>query len=122
MKPLKKIITILEDDRDIREICTMLFSDEGYSVHSFENITDLSKAYPKDHTNLFLLDIQLPDGNGLDLCEKLKADPIYRNIPVLMMSANLKSGNSIQQSHADGFIEKPFDISGLLDRVAILLS
>ena len=118
---MKKTITILEDDRDIREICTMLFSDEGYSVHSYENITDLSKAYPKDKTNLFLLDIQLPDGNGLDLCKTLKANPIYHSIPVLMMSANVKKATVAQLCHADGFIEKPFDINKLLDRVATLL-
>jgi two-component system phosphate regulon response regulator PhoB len=118
---MKKIITILEDDRDIREICTLLFSEEGYCVHSYDNITDLSKAYPEDKTNLFLLDIQLPDGNGLELCEKLKADLNYSSIPILMMSANIKKGAAIQYSRADGFIEKPFDIAKLLNCVATLI-
>ena len=118
---MKKIITILEDDIDIREICTMLFSDEGYAVHSYGNITDLSLAYPKDQTNLFLLDIQLPDGNGLELCQKLKASPIYHSIPVLMMSANVKKSPAALLCHADGFIEKPFDIHQLLVKVAALI-
>ncbi|WP_082489517.1 response regulator transcription factor [Pedobacter sp. Leaf176] len=118
---MKKIITILEDDRDIREICIMLFSEEGYNVHSFENIASLSKAYPKDETDLFLLDIQLPDGNALDLCKILKASPIYQSIPILMMSANFKKGISVPPCQADGFIEKPFDINKLLDRVAMLM-
>ena len=118
---MKKIITILEDDRDIREVCTILLSEEGYSVHSYESITELSKAYPEDKTNLFLLDIQLPDGNGLDLCKTLKAHPNYQSIPILMMSANVKKGTAAQLCLADGFIEKPFDISLLLERVATLL-
>jgi DNA-binding response OmpR family regulator len=118
---MKKSITILEDDRDIREICAYLFTEQGYSVSSYEDITSLSKVYPTTATNLFLLDIQLPDGNGLDLCEKLKADPRYSNTPILMMSANVKNGAAMLVSHADGFIEKPFDIGKLLDRVAGLI-
>jgi two-component system phosphate regulon response regulator PhoB len=118
---MKKLITILEDDRDIREICTYLLTDEGYGVSSYEDLTSLLKAYPTSPTNLFLLDIQLPDGNGLELCETLKADPYYNTIPILMMSANIESATAVQRSHADGFIQKPFDINRLLDKVATLI-
>ena len=116
---MKKSITILEDDRDIREICTMLFMDEGYGVDSFENIKSFNKRPTRP--SLFLLDVQLPDGNGLDLCEKLKTDENFAYIPIIMMSAHLHKATMMKQSLADDFIEKPFDIERLLQRVALLI-
>ncbi|RYZ15371.1 MAG: response regulator transcription factor, partial [Sphingobacteriales bacterium] len=67
---MRKSITILEDDRDIRELCTFLFTEEGYAVQSFATVGEFDKA--KATTDLFLLDIQLPDGNGLKVCDALK--------------------------------------------------
>lgn len=116
---MKKSITILEDDRDIREICTYVLTGEGYAVNSFDSVTEFAKA--KATANLFLLDIQLPDGSGLEVCEQLKANIAYQHIPVIIMSANLKASHLLTSS-ADSFIEKPFDIDGLLERVAKLIN
>ena len=118
---MKKSITILEDDRDIREICTLIFHEEGYAVNSFENITALTKRNPEASTDLFLLDIQLPDGNGLELCQKLKANADYGKVPIIMMSAQIGKARMMDSCKADGFIEKPFDINKLINMVALLL-
>jgi len=116
---MKKLITVLEDDKDIREICAYLFADEGYSVQEFADIASFTRA--STSPSLFLLDIQLPDGNGLDVCKNLKNNPIYSKIPIIMMSAHLKMNAMMENCRADDFIEKPFDIDLLLKRVARLL-
>ena len=59
---MKTQITILEDDTDIREICTYIFMEEGYSVNGFCDIASFSAA--STHPDIFLLDIMLPDGDG----------------------------------------------------------
>lgn len=117
---MKKLITILEDDRDIREICTYVFESEGYAVNSYETIAELNKAV--EPSNLFLLDIQLPDGNGLEVCENLKSSKLHADTPIVIMSANSLAAKSINQSRADDFIAKPFDIDQLVERVALLMS
>ena len=116
---MKKSIAILEDDTDIREICRLLFTAEGYQVTSFANISSFTKQWPSP--DLFLLDIQLPDGNGLELCDKLKTDPMMMSIPVIMMSAHLRRSMMAEGCLADDFIEKPFDIDHLLNRVSMLI-
>ena len=105
---------------DIRELCTYLFTHEGYNVNGYGNVASFLSA--KTKPNLFLLDVQLPDGNGLDVCEKLKSNPIYTNIPVIIMSAQPQKGALIKNCHADDFVEKPFDIDKLLQRVAKLIN
>lgn len=117
---MEKEITILEDDQDIREICTYVFTSEGYKVNSYENISDFmaSRSIP----DLYLLDIKLPDGSGLDVCRQLKADPILMQTPVIMMSAHLDRSTVKEHCNAEEFIEKPFQIAELLAIAEVLIS
>lgn len=115
---MKKLIKILEDDHDIRDICSYLLSDEGYCVLGFENVA--SFIAQESVPSLFLLDIQLPDGNGLDVCKQLKNDPRFSNIPVIIMSANRSMFGMMKGCLADAFIDKPFDINKLIEKVSIL--
>ena len=117
---MKTQITILEDDTDIREICTYIFMEEGYSVNGFCDIASFSAA--STHPDIFLLDIMLPDGDGRSVCNKLKSDPRYSKIPVVMMSAHKDRNSVMAGCQADDFIEKPFDIENLLKRIAGLVA
>jgi len=109
---MKKEITILEDDQDIREICTFLFDSEGYKVNSYENVADFNSS--SIIPDLYLLDIRLPDGNGLDVCKELKANPKYASVPVIMMSAHLERSMMKAKCGAEEFIEKPFHLNHLI--------
>ena len=116
---MNRHITILEDDNDIREICTFILSEEGYCVKSFADIASFNATITTP--DLFLLDIRLPDGNGLELCDRLKKDPKFSNIPIILMSAHQQKTSAMLGSSADDFIEKPFDIDYMLQRVARLI-
>jgi len=116
---MNRQITILEDDMNIREICTFIFSDEGYLVHGFANIASFN-AEPT-FPSIFLLDVRLPDGDGRAVCNRLKSDPLYASIPVIMMSANTDRVGVMAACQADDFIQKPFDIENILQRVASLV-
>lgn len=117
---MQQEITILEDDQDIREICIYLFSSEGYRVKGFDTVA----AFRESNTipDLYLLDIRLPDGNGLEVCRKLKADPVSSRIPIMMMSAHLDASTVRTECDADAFIAKPFTLDQLLKRAAFLIS
>ncbi|SOD13962.1 response regulator transcription factor [Pedobacter xixiisoli] len=116
---MKREITILEDDQDIREIFTYLFTSEGYKVNAFGSVSAFEDH--QSHPDIFLLDVMLPDGSGLDVCKNLKADLGYASIPVIMMSAHLEKVNMIKSCKAEEFLEKPFDINLLLYHVDKLI-
>ncbi|WP_426328706.1 response regulator transcription factor [Pedobacter sp. R-06] len=114
---MAKRIYVLEDDQDIRDIIEMILTEEKYEVISFSSINEFMLKDKHDQADLFLLDIRLPDGNGINVCEKLKKDFNTKKIPVLMMSAH-SSKNEVQNScGAQGFIAKPFDIYKLIEQV-----
>lgn len=116
---MNRKITILEDDMDIREICTFIFSEEGYEVQGFADVVSFngSPTLP----SIFLLDIRLPDGDGREVCNRLKSDPLYAAIPVIMMSANTDRASVMADCSADDFIQKPFDIENMLQKVGRLV-
>lgn len=117
---MKREITILEDDQDIREICTFLFDSEGYTVHGYETVAAFNRS--TIIPDLYLLDIRLPDGNGLEVCQRLKSNPQYASVPVIMMSAHLGRYDMKENCSAQEFIEKPFQINYLLERAGELIS
>jgi len=112
----KKVI-VLEDDPSIREVIQLILEDENYEVEGFSDIQSFMAAYPTRNADLFLLDVMLPDGNGFDVCGKLKNGSQQNNVPVLMMSAHAKPSDMMENCSADGFIAKPFDIQDLLINV-----
>lgn len=109
-----KEIFIVEDDDGIRDLIEFLLVSQQYTVRTFPNARTFNKAVPDDVPDLFLLDIMLPDGNGLDLCKALKKDKATQNIPVVLMSAH---ADISRMEGADDFIPKPFDVDELLQRI-----
>lgn len=109
-----KEIFIVEDDDGIRELIEFLLVSQQYSVKTFPTARAFHQAVPDDIPDLFLLDIMLPDGNGLELCKGLKKDEATRNVPVVLMSAH---ADISRMEGADDFIAKPFDVDELLQRI-----
>jgi DNA-binding response OmpR family regulator len=112
-----KKICLLEDDEGIREIIEMILTDEQYEVYGFSNVKDFMAFKDKGTQDLYLLDVRLPDGNGLNVCDGLKNDEATKHIPILMMSANAGLNEMKRSCKAEDFITKPFDIFDLLKRV-----
>ncbi|MDN3588957.1 response regulator [Pedobacter aquatilis] len=112
-----KRICVLEDNEDIRDIIGYILSEGEYEVKYFANIADFKSGATEFNANLFLLDVMLPDGNGIDLCCELKADEKTQHMPIVMMSANFSSAEMKSKCKADDFIPKPFDIDDFVHRL-----
>ncbi|MDX1751931.1 MAG: response regulator [Salinimicrobium sediminis] len=106
-----KEIFIVEDDDGIRELLEFLLNGQGYLVKTFPNARSFRAMVSQKIPDLFLLDIMLPDGNGLSLCSELKENKETYKIPVVLMSAHAEV--SVREG-ADGFIAKPFEVDELL--------
>jgi DNA-binding response OmpR family regulator len=113
----KKSIYIVEDNKDIGFILQYFLSDEGFDVELFETVADFHARLLTKIPDLFLLDVMLPDGDGLEVCSKIKHGSTYKEKPVLVMSAHLPTDFEKEESCADSFIAKPFDLFVILNRV-----
>lgn len=114
-----KEIFIVEDDDGIRDLLEFLLISKDYKVATFPTARSFQSSLSKNTPDLFLLDIMLPDGNGLDLCKQLKESNDTSKVPVVLMSAHADIGRT---EGADDFIAKPFDVDELLKRIERQLS
>jgi two-component system phosphate regulon response regulator PhoB len=120
---MKKQIHIVEDDEDIRYIVCYILVEMGYEVKLADSVADFRQQQAESFSpDLLLLDVMLPDGNGLELCRELKNTEATRHIPVIIMSAHATEDQAIQRSGADKFLSKPFDLDDLTDMIKRYLS
>jgi DNA-binding response OmpR family regulator len=118
---MNKLIGILEDDEGIRDILQFLLSEEGYQVECYTTVNNfLTKK--DSNPDLFLLDVMLPDGNGLEVCKMLKSSPKTSAVPVTMMSAHADLQQMTSGCRAEEFVKKPFDIFSVLEKIVNLLN
>jgi DNA-binding response OmpR family regulator len=109
-------ICIIEDDESIQDILRIILQNAGYETVIFaDGHPIMENNYP--FPDLFLLDKQLPDLDGLIICEYLKSNSHTKEIPVVMMSAYPNVKELALCAGANDFIEKPFAMSLLLKTI-----
>lgn len=116
-----KTIFILEDETGIRDALQLLLSFEDYDVRSFSTVEAFNNRDLSLAPDIFILDVMMPDGNGIDVCNELRMQPETANIPIMIMSAHAKDHEVISRCNADEFISKPFDIDAVLLKIDNLL-
>jgi DNA-binding response OmpR family regulator len=113
-------ILLIEDDATISMSISYLLKDEQYEVISCFNIEDSKQELLNNKFSLILLDLSLPDGNGLDLCKYIKQD---YNIPVIIITANNEEESIVRgfDLGSDDYITKPFKTKELISRIKNIL-
>lgn len=115
------LVLVLDDDADLLEMVDLTLSANGFAIKCistgeyFFNNVDLVKP------ELILLDIFLGKFDGRKLCRQLKEHSLYQNIPVILYSAGNISHLTIEESKANLFISKPFDINHLMQKIKSLV-
>ena len=116
-------ILVVDDDPDIVQLVSDALEFEGFNVVSTQNLADTRKHL--DHTlpDLVILDLMLPDGNGLDLCRDFARDQRTRDIPIMMLTCKNSLDDRLSgfMSGARKYITKPFMIDDLVSSVRTLL-
>lgn len=113
---MKKIINVVEDERDLNELVKSYLEKEGYNVNSFLTY-DTAFASIENSCDLWILDIMLDDKSGFDLIEEIKKR--NSSVPVIFMSARDKEFDRIigLEKGSDDYITKPFSPKELVLRV-----
>ncbi len=117
------LIYILEDDQNISEIEMYALTASSFTVQTYSNARDFYGAVEKELPDLVLLDIMLPDADGYEIIQKLRAEKRTANVPVLMVTAKTAEIDKVRglDLGADDYLTKPFGVMELISRVKALL-
>lgn len=118
-----KLIYCVEDDPGIRELITCTLNTADFKVLGFGEPQGLLLELKKKLPNLILLDIMLPKTDGITILKNLKQDVLYKDIPVIMLTAKSMEIDKVNglEAGADDFITKPFGVLELIARVKAVL-
>jgi len=114
---MEKCILICDDDEGILDVTAMVLESYGYRVIPIINSLKVLDTVRKEVPDLVILDLWMPGINGEQLLEALKSNPATRDMPVIIISASRDGSTIARQSGANDFLEKPFDIDVLTQRV-----
>ncbi len=117
------LIYIVEDDANICEIEAIALKNCGHTVETFENGRSFYDKLSVNRPDLIILDIMLPDEDGLEILRKIRSKPDTRRIPVILISAKSTELDRVRglEIGADDYITKPFGVMELIARVKALL-
>lgn len=117
-------ILIVEDDRINRRLFRTFLESQGYATTEATNGIDGVKAAENEAPNLILMDIQMPEMDGMQALELLKSNPATDKIPVVALTGYAAEGDRerLMAKGFDDYLSKPIDLDDLLEKVRELLS
>ena len=120
---MNRLIYIVEDDTAIKELENYALINSEFSVEGFERGKELFDALTIKIPALILLDIMLPDEDGIHILKKIRSTMAYRDIPVIMVTAKTTEIDAVKglDMGADDYITKPFGVMELVSRVKAVL-
>ena len=117
------MVYILEDDASIRKLVTYTLNSQGMEAEGFERPSQFWRALGEKKPDLVLLDIMLPEEDGLQVLGRLRSDPATQRLPVLMLTAKGTEYDKVLglDQGADDYIAKPFGMMELMARIRAAL-
>ena len=116
-------IWCIEDDENINNLITYALASQGFEAEGMTCFADMDKKLQESQPDLFLLDIMLPDTDGITILKKLKENSSTRDIPVIMLTAKNSEIDIVKALDlgAEDYITKPFGILEMVSRVKAVL-
>lgn len=119
------MIYILEDDENIRKLIVYTLQSQNYQCKGFERPTEFWTELNSNNSvpNLFLLDIMLPEEDGISILKKLRRSSQFKTIPVIMLTAKDTEFDVVTglDAGADDYVTKPFGMMALVSRIKAVL-
>jgi len=121
--PKKQNILVVDDDVEIVEYMETLLTMKGYDVLKAYNGHDGLEKAKNEKPDLILLDFLMPGISGMEVCRLLKADPLTKNIPIILLSSveSLDIVKSFLQMGVAECIKKPPDPKILIDKIEMAI-
>ena len=117
------MIYFVEDDSNIREVVVYTLNSTGYEATGFSRPSEFWKAVKDETPTLILLDIMLPEEDGLSILKKLRNEPETASVPVIILTAKADEFDKVKgfDLGADDYVPKPFSMMELVARVKAVL-
>ena len=115
-------VLVADDDRIFRSLVVEVLADAGYELSAHENGRLAWESLQADGADLAVLDINMPEMDGIELLGRIRSDERFRNMPVLLLTIRAFTEDQVQgyERGADDYLTKPFDNEVLVARVKVL--
>jgi excisionase family DNA binding protein len=120
----KRKVLLVDDDPDLVDLINKALEDDGrFEVRIAGNGFDAGMMVKEYRPDLIVLDVMLPDINGKEVCQRVRADPTLEDVRILCISGMIEEDKiqELKLSGADDFLHKPFVIDELIDRMCAQL-
>jgi len=116
-------ILVLDDEPDVTELLEYKLEQEGYRVAVLNDPLAFIAKVRDFEPDLMVLDIMMPELNGLQLCRIARSDPLMKNIPIIFLSARSEAEDRVKglETGADDYLSKPFNVKELMLRISNML-
>lgn len=120
---MRQTVFLLEDDPDISRLVDYHLTKAGFLVRSFGTGRTILADAERENPALFLLDVMVPDGSGLDVCRSVREHPELKAVPIIFLTARAAETDRVRglELGADDYITKPFSPRELVARVRAVL-
>ncbi len=120
---MKNLIAVIDDEPDILDLVSLHLKKSGFDVAEFLDAEKFLRSLPHKTPDLIVLDLMLPDIDGIEVCKLLKKDPKYAPIPIIILTARVEETDRVLglELGADDYITKPFSPRELVARVKAVL-
>lgn len=120
---MKQTIFIVDDEPDIQKLVSINLKQEHFNTKTFDSGNTFLQHLSKQTPDLIILDLMLPDTNGLEICKILKGKEEYKKIPIIILTAKETETDKVLglELGADDYITKPFSSKELCARVRAVL-
>ena len=120
--PASKKILIVEDEPDILQLVKLYLEKEGFRTVSAKTGTEALQQVKQEKPDLVVLDLMLPEIDGLEVCKRLRSAPETAMLPIIMLTAKAEESDTIVglELGADDYVTKPFSHKTLVARIKAL--
>ena len=117
-------ITVIDDDVELLKLMILLLRRIGAQPTTIANGQEALDYLESNIPNLIILDLMLPGVNGFDILRRIRGDPRFDAVPVLVLSAKVdpQTIRAVLDAGADGYVTKPYIANSFIDRVRLLLT
>ncbi len=118
-----RLVAVVDDEPDILELVSIHLERASFEVKAFPDASGFLRSLRKRTPDLLVLDLMLPDMDGLEICKQLKGDDRYRAVPIIMLTAKGGEADKVLglELGADDYVTKPFSPRELVARVRAVL-
>jgi len=120
---MNELIAVIDDEPDILELVSLHLTKSNFKVKGFLNAESFFKFLSSNIPDLIILDLMLPDADGIEICKYLKSNQEFSSIPVIMLTARADETDKVLglELGADDYVTKPFSPRELVARVKAVL-